>query len=89
MAFYSEEYKHLLLAERVMATALQDTEGKLSERSQCARALVDLVRLKRDIRGVPDPKPVDVSLAGKRKGRRDSGASPGATPVPTDAPKPS
>lgn len=77
--FKTPEYQHLLLAERVMAEILEKGDGKLSELAQCARALVDLVVLKRNMRGDPNPKPVDVS-EGKRKRR----APAHQAPVPTD-----
>lgn len=77
--FKTPEYQHLLAAERVLVSAIDADEAKLSERSQCARALVDLIRLKRDMRGVPDPRPVDVSQ--KVRKRRTSSES---MPTPTD-----
>jgi hypothetical protein len=83
--FYSEEYHDLVAAQRVLSNAMTEEGAKLSERSQCARALVDIVRLKRDMRGIPDPKPVDVQAKIKRSRTiRDPGDSPTdpTAPVP-------
>jgi hypothetical protein len=65
--FYSEEYKHLLLAERAMSTAIDSVEAKPSDIAQLARALVAVIDQKRAIRGVPDPKPIDTTLKRKPK----------------------
>ncbi len=59
--FKTPEYQNLLAAERVMVKTMEDDSVKPSERSQCARALVDIIQLKRNMRGDPNPKPVDVS----------------------------
>lgn len=58
--FYSEEYHDLVAAQRVLSGLLKP-EIKPSDGAQVSRALVDLIRLKRDMRGIPDPKPVDVA----------------------------
>lgn len=89
MSFYSDEYKHVLLAERAMAKMLEKEDLKGAEGAQVTRALCDAIRLKRDMRGVPDPRPVDVSKpAGKssRPKSLNSHASPLPDPPPTDAP---
>lgn len=82
MPFYTDEYKHVLLAERTMARLLEREDIKPSDGAQCTRALVDAVRLKRDMRGVPDPRPVDVGKASKRQ-RRTAESSPVSLPAPS------
>lgn len=71
-----EEYKDLLTAQRTLRKVIALADAKLGELSQGTRALVDVIRLKRDIRGIPDPKPQDVSPKAKRR----SSAGP-ATPT--------
>lgn len=86
--FYSDEYKALLTAQKALTLALEPKANEQGavlypeprDSAQVTRALVDLVRLKRDMRGVPDPKPVDVSQT-KRKRKPDSGwIDPSAQP---------
>lgn len=67
----SEEYHHLLTAQRLILEALKAGDEMLSAKSQGTRALCDVIRLKRDMRGVPDPKPVDTTQVAKpRRARR-------------------
>lgn len=61
------EYRHLLLAERVNAGMLEEDGLKAAECAQVTRALVDCIRLKRDMRGCPDPRPVDVSKPTRKR----------------------
>ena len=65
--FYSEEYKHLLQAERAMSTAIDSDSAKPADIAQLARALVAVIDQKRAIRGVPDPKPADVKDIRKQR----------------------
>lgn len=74
------EYKDLLAAQRVLRATIDSGDHTLPALAQGTRALVDVIRLKRDMRGVPDPRPVDVSKPAKRQ-RRASGIDPSA---PTD-----
>lgn len=62
----------MLGAQRVLADSMDKQVEKRAEYAQIARALCDVIRLKRDMRGVPDPKPVDVSQT-KRRRKPDSG----------------
>lgn len=80
MSFYSDEYKHVLLAERVMSRLLEKEDLKAAEGAQVTRALCDAVRLKRDMRGVPDPKPVD-SQPKVRKPKTSPGPSSSDLPA--------
>jgi hypothetical protein len=88
MAFYTDEYKHLLAAERSLSDEIE-TPGEKSNCAMLARALVDVIRLKRDIRGVPDPKPVEVGKpAGKASRARSINSHAQPLPDPPAAPAP-
>ena len=81
MAFYSEEYKHLLLAERVTTSALEGGTLEPNDIAQLSRALVAIIAQKRNLRMRPNPKPVDVS-AQRRPKRAPALAQPAPIPAP-------
>lgn len=61
MAFCTKEYRHLLDTEKALSAEIQ-SPGERSNIAQLARALVDVIRLKRDIRGIPNPRDIDVAV---------------------------
>lgn len=75
MSFYSDEYKHLLLAERVLASCLERPDIEARDAAMVASALTRTVDQKRVMRGQPAPKPVEVERKGK--GRRSFSRSTG------------
>ena len=83
----SEEYANLLEAQRLMLIALKSGDDKLGAKSQGTRALVEVIRLKRDIRGVPDPRPVDVSNRKPAKSRHQAVESFPDAPAPPEKSK--
>ena len=81
--FYSDEYKHLLQAERAMSIAIDSASAKPADIAQLARALVAVIDQKRAIRGVPDPKPADVKDIRKHRDRdKDAQVDPDWKPRP-------
>ncbi len=67
MSFYNDEYKHLLLAERTMAKALERDDLLPRDAAMVASALTRIVDQKRVMRGQPAPKPSDTADRRKRK----------------------
>ena len=82
MVTTSEEYRDVLKCQRAMSAILDRENLKGSEGAQVVRALVDAVRLKRDMRNIPDPRPADVSRPARKP--RSSGSSPTPADAPTD-----
>ena len=66
LATTTEEYRDVLKAQRAMSRMLESDGIKPSEGAQVTRALIEAVRLKRDMRGVPDPRPQDMGPKAKR-----------------------
>lgn len=81
--FYSQEYHDLVAAQKVLSQELESPPEK-SATPMLARALVDVIQLKRKMRGLPDPRPVEVEDPRKRRKR---GADQGSgSAAPTDGP---
>lgn len=57
-AYCTDEYRHLLAAERVISKILENP-GEDDNVPMLARALVDVIQQKRFCRGVPNPKPAE------------------------------
>jgi hypothetical protein len=62
----SEEYDHLLASQRLLFKDIQQADTA-SVRANSVKVLVAVVQLKREMRMVPKPKPVDVSQSRKSR----------------------
>ena len=82
LATTTEEYRDILKAQRAMSRILERDDLKGAEGAQVVRALVDAVRLKRDMRGIPDPKPIDATLTRKQKRVGPGRPTPAQPPAP-------
>lgn len=80
-AYRTAEYRHLIAAERAISESIKSPSENESISSLSA-ALVKVIDMKRAMRGIGNPKPVDY---GKRKRRSSANATPA---VPTDIPAP-
>ena len=54
-----EEYRNLLDAQRLIAKDIRDESVKPVVRSMLAKTLVQVIDMKRTMRGIGKPKPVD------------------------------
>lgn len=68
--YYSPSYRNAVALQRFITAKV--LSGKVEDKSigNIVRAWIDLERLKRDMLGKPNPKPIDVTqlLKGKRQG---------------------
>ena len=84
--YAKKTYRDAIAIQRVLIADIQSGETRASERSQAARAWVDIEQVKRAMLGIGNPKPVaavnDPTLQpAKRKARSQDAASPDA-PTP-------
>jgi hypothetical protein len=69
--FATQSYRHLLAAERAIASDIENSETSPAARAQLARALCAVLEEKRIMRMRPAPRPVDVPQP-TNKARRSS-----------------
>jgi len=81
--FKTQEYQHLLEAERLLSESMGESATTAKDRAMVASALVRVIEQKRVLRKQPAPKPIDVSEPRARRGRA---AKPAVLPMPSDVP---